>query len=77
MESSEAKSMRLLAIYARLLDGEILNKSKLADEFGVTNRSIQRDIESLRVFLSEEMMGREVIYDAKAKGYRLEAAHPI
>ena len=77
MEISEAKSMRLLTIYARLLDGEILNKSKLADEFGVTNRSIQRDIESLRVFLSEEMMGREVIYDAKAKGYRLEAAHPI
>ena len=77
MEISEAKSMRLLMIYARLLDGEVLNKSKLADEFCVTNRSIQRDIESLRVFLSEEMMGREVIYDTKAKGYRLEAAHPI
>ena len=76
MESSEAKSMRLLMIYARLLDGEVLNKSRLADEFGVAQRSIQRDIESLRVFLSEEMMGREVIYDVKARGYRLETAHP-
>lgn len=72
---AEAKSMRILTIYARLLDGKILKKSNLADEFGVTTRSIQRDIESLRAFLSEEMMGRDVIYDAKEKGYRLEQAH--
>lgn len=73
--SAEAKSMRILTIYARLLDGKILNKSNLADEFGVTTRSIQRDIESLRAFLSEEMMGRDVVYDAKEKGYRLEQAY--
>lgn len=45
MEISEAKSMRLLMIYARLLDGEVLNKSKLADEFCVTNRSIHYTIQ--------------------------------
>ncbi len=73
--SAEAKSMRILTIYARLLDGKILNKLNLADEFGVTTRSIQRDIESLRAFLAEEMMGRDVIYDPKEKGYRLQQAY--
>ena len=28
------------------------------------------------MFLSDEMMGREVVYDAKAKGYRLDTACP-
>ena len=76
MNNAEAKSMRLLMIYARLVDGEVLKKSNLAAEFGVTQRSIQRDIESLRVFLSDEMMGREVVYDTKSKGYILDAASP-
>lgn len=69
--TSEVKSMRLLTIYTRLSNGQIAKKSELAREFGITQRSVQRDIESLRVFLSEEMLGREIIYDAKAKGYRL------
>lgn len=76
MDNAEAKSMRLLMIYARLVDGEVLKKSNLAAEFGVTQRSIQRDVESLRVFLSDEMMGREVVYDTKSKGYILDAASP-
>ncbi len=69
--TAEAKSMRLLAIYTRLFDGQTLKKSELAQEFGITQRSVQRDIESLRVFLAEEMLGREIIYDTKLKGYRL------
>ena len=68
---AEAKSMRLLTIYTRLLDGQTLKKGDLAHEFGITQRSVQRDIESLRIFLAEEMMGREITYDTKAKGYRL------
>lgn len=67
----EAKSMRLLTIYTRLSDGQTIKKSELAQEFSITQRSVQRDMESLRVFLAEEMLGREIIYDAKAKGYRL------
>ena len=69
--TAEAKSMRLLTIYTRLSDGQTVKKSELAREFGITQRSVQRDMESLRVFLAEEMLGREIIYDAKAKGYRL------
>lgn len=69
--TAEAKSMRLLTIYTRLSDGQTVKKSELAQEFGISQRSVQRDMESLRVFLAEEMLGREIIYDTKAKGYRL------
>ena len=55
-EFSELKSARLLSIYARLLNGRVLKKTDLAQEFGVTARSIQRDLESLRSFLSNEML---------------------
>lgn len=67
----EAKSARMLAIYARLLNGHALSKQNLAVEFGVTERSIQRDIESLRYFLMEQVTGQDVIYDRQQKGYRL------
>jgi len=73
---TEAKSMRLLAIYNRLLDGKIVKKLELAQEFGITQRSVQRDLESLRAFLAEEMLGREIVYDSREKGYRLVQAVP-
>ena len=72
----EAKSARMLAIYARLLNGHALSKQNLAVEFGVTERSIQRDIESLRYFLMEQVTGQDVIYDRQQKGYRLTNSIP-
>ena len=65
-EFSELKSARLLSIYARLLNGRVLKKTDLAQEFGVTARSIQRDLESLRSFLSNEMLSQDVVYDRAA-----------
>lgn len=47
---AEAKSMRLLAMYGCLMAGKIIRKKDLAAEFGVTERSVQRDLEALRVF---------------------------
>ena len=40
---SEAKTDRVLAIYSRLVGGAVLNKADLAQQFHVTQRSIQRD----------------------------------
>lgn len=74
--SSELKSMRLLTMYGSLLDGKIIRKKDLAAEFGITQRSVQRDMETLRVFFAEEMMGREILYDTKQRGYRLSHAVP-
>lgn len=76
-EFSELKSARLLSIYARLLNGRVLKKALLAQEFGVTARSIQRDLESLRSFLSNEMLPQDVVYDRAAGGYRLTHARPV
>ena len=69
------KSDRLLQMYSRLVNGEILNKQKLAQQFGVTQRSIQRDIESLRCFITEQGLSQEIFYDRNAKGYVLKDQH--
>lgn len=76
MEGSSAKSERLLKIYSRLVSGEVLLKKELARQFHVTERSIQRDIESLRCFFVEEGLSQNVVYDQSARGYRLEQSAP-
>ncbi len=75
-QASEAKSARMLDIYARLMAGQVLNKTALAEEYGVTLRSIQRDMESLRFFLMEKGLPQEVIYDRSMKGYRMVNSVP-
>ena len=69
------KHDRVLDIYSRLMSGEILNKNSLATEYGVTPRSIQRDIDSIRDFYSNRIISgseqNEIIYDRREKGYRL------
>ena len=72
MDATAVKSERLLQIYSRLVSGEILKKKELAQHFHVTERSIQRDIEALRCFFTEEGLLHDVVYDKKARGYRME-----
>ena len=69
--SSDVKSARVLTIYSKLVNGEVLKKSELEHMFHVTARTIQRDIESLRCFFSEQMLMQDIIYDTRQKGYRL------
>lgn len=68
---SEAKSARLLAIYSRLVNGELLGKLELATLYHVSDRSIQRDMESLRCFIAEQSLSQDIIYDHRLRGYRL------
>ena len=66
---------RALAIFFRGLKGEKLTARKLADEYGVTTKSIQRTIDDIRAFLSDnrELMGNsELIYDRSEKCYILK-----
>lgn len=65
------KPLRLLRLYTRLQNGEIINKKTAAQDYAVAERSIQRDIEDLRCFLNDSEPTHEIIYDAKAKGYRM------
>ena len=73
---SELKSARLLEIYSRLSQGAVLKKSELAQDFHVTPRSIQRDMEDLRCFLAERHLEQDVIYDGRLKGYRMVSRDP-
>lgn len=66
------KSSRLLKLYSHLMQYGIIQKNEAAQEFGVTQRSVQRDIEELRCFFAEQTPPRELIYDTKLRAYRLE-----
>lgn len=74
MESDKAK--RVLGIYTKLMNGEFINKYQEANDYGVNEKSIKRDIEDIREFLENEghRTGsfNAVIYDKKKKGYYLE-----
>lgn len=72
MDSTAVKSERLLQIYSKLVNGEILKKKELAQHFHVTERSIQRDMEALRCFFTEQGLLQDVVYDTRVRGYRLE-----
>lgn len=73
---SEAKSARLLSIYSRLVNGSALDKSELATEHHVSERSIQRDMESLRCFLANQSIQQEIIFDYQLRKYRLVEKFP-
>lgn len=53
MDFSLNKSFRLLNIYERLNKGESLYKEQLANDFGVSLKTVQRDIDELRAYLAE------------------------
>ena len=69
--ASEAKSARLLVIYSRLASGDVLNKRELSQRFGTSERSVQRDMESLRCFFADQNLPQDIVYDRSHQGYRL------
>ena len=70
-EYKNEKTSRVLGIYTRLLDGHVVTKAEEAERYGVNERSIQRDIESLRAYLADQHLEQYVFYDRKLQGYRL------
>lgn len=70
------KIKRVLGIYTGLMEGRSINKAKAAEEYNVTKRSIQRDIDDIRSFLDWQTKRKgyvdSVIYDSRKKGYCLE-----
>ena len=75
-EQKNDKVERVLGIYTKLMNGYLINKAKEANNYGVNERSIQRDIDDIRNFLEVNSdktgMANTVIYDRCDKGYRLE-----
>ena len=73
--SNGFKYSRVLSIYTKLMDGEVINKAAEAEYFGVNQRTIQRDIDDLRMFFEDKAaegdVRRELIYSREDNGYRL------
>lgn len=53
MKLDNAKTFRLLNLYERLNRGETVNKKDFANSFGISEKSVQRDIDDLRAYLDE------------------------
>ena len=58
------------------MNGSVVNKTAEAKNYGVNERSIQRDIDDIRNFMENSSLDsgvvNSVIYDRRVKGYRLE-----
>ena len=68
----DKKVERIINLYNRLAEGEVLNKADEAARFEVNERSIQRDFEDIRAyFANDPESNRELIYDRTQKGYVL------
>lgn len=67
---AEDKIYRLLAMQQQLLSGNTLNKKEAAARFEVGEKSIQRDLETLRAYYAGQ--GNDLLYDREANCYRLE-----
>lgn len=71
MQPSEDKDLRVLTLYTRFQEGKLIQKKAAAQEFAVTERTIQRDINTLQNFLNTQIPAREIIYDHSLGGHRL------
>lgn len=68
------KDIRLLEIFFRCLHGEAISVRQLAEEYGMSTKSISRTIQELNAFLSEhqDLIGcNELTYSYQDKCYRL------
>ncbi len=68
------KSFRLLKMFEKLNRGEVINKKEFADYFGISEKSVQRDIDDLRTYLAEAYgSGDEITvkYSYLKNGYSL------
>jgi len=69
MEDNENQGFRLLKIFDLLQHGKTFTKTELAEEFGVSDKSIQRDIGKLNEFFAREGSPYgEIQYD-RQRGY--------
>lgn len=74
MESSMNSQMRVLAIYDQLVNGKSIYKKEAEELFGVSARTIQRDIQCIRHYLHDSYPEKEVTdtFDRNEKVYTLQ-----
>lgn len=68
----DKKVERIIKLYSRFLDGRIINKKEEAQRFEVNQRTIQRDIDDIRMCFANDMnVNWQIIYDRNKRGYVL------
>lgn len=81
MSEEKDKVVRILSIYSKLMNGNVVSKAEEANRYGVSERSIQRDIDDIRNYLEQEAYEQGiingVIYDREKRGYRLEQIYKL
>ena len=63
---------RILYIQQILVQGGVLNKQQTADHFGVSEKTIQRDLDTLRSYFADSEPRREILYNSAKGGYLLD-----
>ncbi|WP_241520282.1 HTH domain-containing protein [Staphylococcus delphini] len=74
------RAHRLLSIYTRLIHHQRIDKTLLADEFNVNERTIKRDIQEIRNYLydnEEWMMKKDILFNYKDNNYLIQSNHQM
>ncbi|HGH5464398.1 TPA: helix-turn-helix transcriptional regulator [Staphylococcus pseudintermedius] len=72
------RAHRLLSIYTRLIHQQKIDKTLLADEFNVNERTIKRDIQAIRNYFydnEEWVMKKDIIFNYKDNNYLIQSNH--
>lgn len=69
------KVTRILMMYSRLLEGGKIYKKTFCADMEINRRTFDRDIEDIRLFLSEAYVGYDLVYDRKDESYYLNNYH--
>lgn len=65
------KTTRILLLYSKLIRGEPINKISFCMETDINGRTFDRDIEDIRLYLSELFQVEELRYDRERNNYYL------
>ncbi len=68
------KAIRILKMYELMLNGREIQKAPFCVEYGISDRTFDRDIRTIRLFLSEEYSGREIQYSPDRKSYQISGS---
>lgn len=66
-----SQSIRLLSLFDKLKSGKSISKQEEANRFGVSEKTIQRDIGDIREYLEFEEPGSYLIFNKKEKNYSI------
>lgn len=75
-QEKQGQMGRILSMYDRLKNGESLVKKEEADRFKISEKSVQRDIESIRAYLEKEKQNEYLEFNRAEKAYVLETGQP-